>query len=479
MQTDRYFDSVDQRLLAGGIGVRVRLTKVLDTATPVDDRPMLTFKGPTLPDATFKSRLEAQTRMDDPSVIDRVLEAAGLAETVTVEKRRESWRLGRCAVELDTLPEVGTFVEIEGPDEAAIENVRRKLNIQGELTRDHYVTLTLEKRNTEKYSARALPFCVVECSRDTERSCATERPATQKGEAPENVPPNIELVTAIPSLPKRPRDSHKGDFGHVLVVAGSTGMAGACGLCTNGALRGGAGLVTAATPAPVQPTVATLAPCAMTIPLAVDEHGVLAPTSVRQVLQAKATVLAVGPGLGVGAAQQRLVQAVLEQDRPVVLDADGLNNLAALTDWSARRRCPMVLTPHPGEFARLTRAATRDVQVNRVEHAVTTVNDWRAASETTPSLVLVLKGAFTVVTDGRRLYVNRTGNPGLATGGSGDVLTGLLAALLAQGLSPFDAAVLATHTHGLAADLAAADVGETSLIATDLLAHIGKALKTM
>ncbi|MCL2701116.1 MAG: NAD(P)H-hydrate dehydratase [Phycisphaerae bacterium] len=459
VQTDRYFDSDDRRLLAGDIGVRIRLTKVLKSAAgaAVDARPLLTFKGPVRADAKLKSRPETQARVDDDAIVDRVLAAAGLAPTVTVEKRRESWRLGRCTVELDTLPGIGTFVEIEGPDETTIENVRKKLNIQGLPTREHYVKLTLDARDHR-----------------TDKS---------------NLPPNVTLVTIIPTLPKRKPASHKGDFGHVLVVGGSAGMAGACGLCANGALRGGAGLVTAATPATVQPIVATLAPCAMTIPLAVDAHGTLTPEAVRQVTHARGTVLAVGPGMGVGTPQQRLVQAVIEQaaverPRPVVLDADGLNNLAALGDWPARRRGTMILTPHPGEFARLTHATTHDVQTDRVRHALAAVNRWLNAGESTlrslsgAELVLVLKGASTVVTDGRRLYVNRTGNPGLATGGSGDVLTGLLAALIAQGMPPFDAAVLATHTHGLAADLAAKDVGETSLIATDLLDYIGRAMKT-
>jgi len=478
VQTDHYVDTDDGKLRTGDVGVRVRLTRVIRSTSPVDNRPLLTWKGPARPDATFKSRPEVQTRLDDPAVIDHVLSAAGLTPTVTVEKRRESWRLGPCTVELDTLPHVGTFVEIEGPDETAIEKIRRQLHIQGEPTRDHYVTLTLNAQNTKNRSVKASPVCVVEDSDPTKR-------------------PHVELVTAIPALPKRKTDSHKGDFGHVLVVAGSTGLAGACSLCANGALRGGAGLVTFATPANVQPTVAALAPCAMSIPLAVDEHNTLTPASVRQIMWARATVLAVGPGLGVGAPQQRLVQACMEQSaKPLVLDADGLNNLAALADWPTRRRCPIILTPHPGEFARLTRTTlprrseakteTHDTQSNRIEHAIAAVKEWQTsgrpnASERErhdPPLVLVLKGAATVVTDGRRLYVNRTGNPGLATGGSGDVLTGLTAALLAQGMTPFDAAVLATHTHGLAADLAVNDVGDVALLATDVLDYIGKALRS-
>jgi NAD(P)H-hydrate epimerase len=240
--------------------------------------------------------------------------------------------------------------------------------------------------------------------------------------------------------------------------------------------------------------------------------GGLAPGAVRQVLRAAAAcdVLAVGPGMGVGAGQAAIVRAVLEQcDKPVVLDADGLNNLARIDGWPALRRCPLVLTPHPGEFSRLTGAKTADIQADRVGAAAAAVKEWLSAApggiaqgtspqrpgkpeplparrggagapprEATPRkesppgeapLVLVLKGAGTVATDGRRVYVNATGNPGMATGGSGDVLTGVIAALVGQGLSPFDAACLGVYVHGLAGDLGAARLGEVSLTAWDLL----------
>jgi NAD(P)H-hydrate epimerase len=198
-------------------------------------------------------------------------------------------------------------------------------------------------------------------------------------------------------------------------------------------------------------------------------------------------VVALGPGLGVGPSQRRLVEALLGQDRPLVIDADGLNNLAAVEDWPNRRRCELVLTPHPGEFSRLTGVATADVQARRAELATAHARKWAAAGHR-PSgtadrdhpLVLVLKGAGTVVTDGARIYTNDTGNPGMATGGTGDVLTGLVAGLLAQvaahKLSAMQAAMLAVWSHGRAGDLAAAELGETSLIATDLLEYLPKAL---
>jgi NAD(P)H-hydrate epimerase len=258
-------------------------------------------------------------------------------------------------------------------------------------------------------------------------------------------------------------------------------MVGAVALASNAALRGGAGLVTFAAPETVQLAAAALCPCATSVPLACEGGGELAAPAMRQVLQAAraADVLAVGPGFGVGARQQEIVRAALEQDKPVVLDADGLNNLAKIDGWPTIRRCGVVLTPHPGEFSRLTGRTIADIQAARQAAAVAAVREWLSAGPAGPDfppLVLVLKGAGTVVTDGRRVRLNATGNPGMATGGSGDVLTGLTAALIAQHLPPFDAACLAVHLHGRAGDLAAQQLGEPSLIATDLLDYLPAAM---
>jgi NAD(P)H-hydrate epimerase len=177
--------------------------------------------------------------------------------------------------------------------------------------------------------------------------------------------------------------------------------------------------------------------------------------------------------MGVGADPQTLVDACLQMDKPMVLDADGLTNLTAIDDWPSRRAGPLVLTPHPGEFARLTGQAIGDIQADR---PAAVMDAHRAfAGPNSPPLVLVLKGAGTVVCDGRRVYVNATGNPGMATGGTGDVLTGLCAAIAMQCDDLFDAACLAVHLHGRAGDLAAADRSEPGLIATDLLDYLGRA----
>ena len=279
----------------------------------------------------------------------------------------------------------------------------------------------------------------------------------------------IERIDEVSALPPRQPEAHKGDFGRVLVVGGSRGMIGAPALAANAALRGGAGLVTVAAPETVQLAVAVLCPCATSVPLACDDDA-LAAEAVGQMARAAegCDVLAVGPGLAVGIAQQNLVQAALAGDKPVVCDADGLNNLARLADWPARRRCPLVLTPHPGEFARLTGESIAHIQADREAAATAAACRW-ADARPDAAVVCVLKGAGTVVADGRRVYVNTTGNPGMATGGSGDVLTGLVAALIAQHLAPFEAACLAVYLHGRAGDLAAAELSEHATIAADLL----------
>lgn len=290
----------------------------------------------------------------------------------------------------------------------------------------------------------------------------------------------LETVKQPPKLPTRRRDGHKGDYGRVLIAGGSGGMIGAPSLAANAALRGGAGLVTVATPATVQQAVAALCPCATSLPLSCDSQGHLSGASPPELAAAAEAcdVLAVGPGLSQGAGPRSLVRAALEQPKPVVLDADGLNNLCRIDGWPSIRQCPLVLTPHPGEMARLTGKAVTDIQADRQAAAADAARRWSGEPERQgPPLVCVLKGAGTVVTDGRRIYVNQTGNPGMATGGSGDVLTGLIAALIGQGLAPLDAACLGVHIHGRAGDLGAEELGEVSLTASDIIDFLPKATR--
>jgi ADP-dependent NAD(P)H-hydrate dehydratase len=284
---------------------------------------------------------------------------------------------------------------------------------------------------------------------------------------------SVEMVTELPRLAPRVPASNKGDFGRVLVVAGSRGMSGAAILCASAALRGGAGLVKLAVPHEILPIVAAANPCYTTLPLPQDGGGRLAPVALAEIVaEARTqTVVAVGPGLGRSDTLGTLLANLLEQvSLPIVLDADGINAFASqparLGSASGAAR---IITPHPGEFARLVQMEIREVQGRRQELALQFAHAHQ--------LIVVLKGHQTLVTDGRRLYRNSTGNPGLATGGTGDVLTGLIAALLGQKLEPFAAAQLGTYLHGLAGDLARDQLGEVSLIASDLLSFMPAAFR--
>ncbi|HZN41633.1 MAG TPA: NAD(P)H-hydrate dehydratase [Planctomycetota bacterium] len=269
----------------------------------------------------------------------------------------------------------------------------------------------------------------------------------------------MKIVRTVTPLRRRNANAHKGDFGTVLVVAGSEAMLGAAVLCASGALRGGAGLVQVALPVALQPLLPIAVPGAVTLSRrAVDLQRAVS----------SATAIVAGPGLGATPATRSLVRAILRSSRvPVVLDADALNVLAPLAA-APRNRSALVLTPHPGEAGRLLRIDSKRVQADRAG-AVQALCRRSGA-------VVVLKGAGTLVCDGTRCYTNRTGNPGMATGGSGDVLAGLLGALLAQGLAPFEAACLAVQTHGRAGDLVAKTVGQHGLLASDLPTAIAQVL---
>ena len=278
-------------------------------------------------------------------------------------------------------------------------------------------------------------------------------------------------IHEVPRPAARPADAHKGTAGLVLVVAGSRGMAGAAALVGNGALRAGAGLVRIATADAALDAVAALAPCCTTAPLP-DDGACLRAEAAERILELAdgQGAVALGPGLGRTPAVGSVVRAVLEGlEIPIVLDADGLNAIAAdAAETIARASNGLILTPHPGEAARLLGTSVADIQADR-----------EAAAERLARLgaVAVLKGAGTVVCDGQRLYVNETGNPGMATAGAGDVLTGMMAAFLAAGMPMFEAAVLAVWAHGRAGDLAAERLGILGLTAMDLLDCVPEALR--
>lgn len=280
----------------------------------------------------------------------------------------------------------------------------------------------------------------------------------------------MQRVTDIPSMPPRPAAGHKGTFGTALVVAGSRGMAGAAALAGSAALAGGAGLSRVAGPAEVMPAVNALDPGVLTTALPHDAAGRLSLAAERELLRlaGDADAVAAGPGLSTAASVRWLVGRLWRAGRPLVLDADALNVIAPFGGLPPRG-APTVMTPHPGEFARLAGIRAAEVQADRERHA------GRLAAAA--GCVVLLKGAGTVVTDGSRSYHNTTGNPGMATAGCGDVLTGLLAALLAQGVPAFEAAALAAHLHGLAGDLAAAACGRAGLTARELLRHLPAAAR--
>jgi ADP-dependent NAD(P)H-hydrate dehydratase / NAD(P)H-hydrate epimerase len=286
--------------------------------------------------------------------------------------------------------------------------------------------------------------------------------------------PNVRLLTADDLralLPARSRDAHKGTFGHVLVVAGSRGKTGAAHLAASGALRSGAGLVTVATPGSCQPIVASLGAEYMTEGLAETADGTLSAFALDDVLRLTGDVIAAGPGLGSTDAVGAFVTGLLERSTaPLVLDADAINAFAGEPGrLVARENQVVVVTPHPGEMARLLGIPTGDVQAHRLETALTLA--------TTHRLFVVLKGHRTIIaTPDGHAFVNTTGNPGMATGGTGDVLTGMIAAWLAQLADPATACCLAVHLHGAAGDLAADDEGEVSMTAGDLVQHIGDAV---
>ncbi|WP_164104156.1 NAD(P)H-hydrate dehydratase [Candidatus Laterigemmans baculatus] len=271
-------------------------------------------------------------------------------------------------------------------------------------------------------------------------------------------------------LARRQPESHKGDYGRVLLVGGSRGMAGAISLSAISALKVGSGLVTLAVPDRCLETAAAFNPCLMTHPLSDTPAGTFAEPATEELeaLARKFDAFGVGPGMGTGPGAIRLTRWALESGRPMVLDADALNALAEIRAWRSLLRGPAVLTPHPGEWQRICGESPKDRAAQR-----------RAAVEVAAAsgAVVLLKGAQTFVTDGSREYTNATGNPGMASGGAGDVLTGVVASLLGQGLSPFEAASLGAWIHGTAGDLAAEELGMAGVTAVDIAAALPAAVE--
>jgi len=272
-------------------------------------------------------------------------------------------------------------------------------------------------------------------------------------------------------IPKRPLASHKGVNGHLLILAGSRGMTGAAYLCALGALKAGAGLVTVGAPEAVRKVIASRLPEAMTLPLSETKNGVLSAAAISSIAQyvrrRTITTLAAGPGLSVHPSIRNIIKALLRMNLPIVLDADALNNLSSMDPGFMHDGMTTISTPHPGELARFLGITTKKVQADRTGIARNTARRFK--------IICILKGHRTVISDGERVRVNSTGNPAMATGGMGDVLTGVISAFLAQGLSLWDAACAGVYVHGLAGDLAR--VSDRGLLASEVAMSIPKALK--
>ena len=282
-------------------------------------------------------------------------------------------------------------------------------------------------------------------------------------------------MTAIPSglLPGRAASAHKGDFGRIFLLAGSRELSGAAALCATGALRVGAGLVTLGLPKSLHAPMVEKLTEAMFKVLPETKEGTLNPQALPEVISTieRMDAVGIGPGLSQHPQTKDLIRQLLSKiTKPLVLDADGLNALAEDLGILKQRLLPMIITPHPGEMGRLIRQSADDVQRDRERTAVEFAKLYK--------VIVVLKGHGTVVAsfDGS-VYINETGNPGMASGGFGDVLTGMIAGLLGQKLSLFDAARLGVYLHGLAGDLAAKERGEVGLLASDLLDRIPAAIR--
>ena len=276
---------------------------------------------------------------------------------------------------------------------------------------------------------------------------------------------NHEKVLSI--LPDRDDFAHKGDFGKILLLCGSRGYTGAAALAAMGALRSGAGLVFLGVPESIYAIEAVKLTESIVFPLP-DENGMLSGAAVPQILERlpRMDAVLIGPGLGQSAGTLAAVKAVLERfDGPVVVDADGINILAAHKDILRGRAVSTILTPHDGEFARLGGVIG---------------NDRAAAAENMArqlGCIMLLKGHETVITDGVETYINHTGNPGMAVGGSGDVLAGILVSLLGQGIAPLDAAACGAWLHGAAGDLCAARMGQYGMLPGDMVSALPRLLK--
>jgi ADP-dependent NAD(P)H-hydrate dehydratase / NAD(P)H-hydrate epimerase len=293
-----------------------------------------------------------------------------------------------------------------------------------------------------------------------------------------NISPKQHLLT--PEIirtafkPRKP-DAHKGTTGHVLVVSGSVGKTGAAAMTAMSAMRAGAGLVTLAIPESLNPVLETQALEAMTYPLPETENGIIGESSFNKIMDLLSgkKCLAIGPGLGEAAETKNLIHRIIKESSvTIVIDADGLNNLAGSTNILKKAKAPLILTPHPGEMARLMDSTAGSVQKDRITCARKFAENF--------NVHIVLKGAKTIIAHPEgNIFINPTGNPGMASGGMGDVLTGIIAGLVAQGFSPESATHTGVYLHGAAADMLAEKIGPFGYLATEVMNAIPGQIKNL
>jgi len=274
---------------------------------------------------------------------------------------------------------------------------------------------------------------------------------------------------------KRKPNTHKGDYGHVLVIAGSIGFTGAAYLASEAALLAGSGLVTCAIPKSLNDIMAKKFTEVMTFPVEDKGKGHFLTSTFPKIkkFSEKVDAVAIGPGLSQVDDVKKLVKKLIRGlDKPIVLDADGINCIKDKVEILKKAKGSIVITPHPGEMARLINKEIKHIQANRKKLAKDVAKKY--------GVTVVLKGMKTVVASPNgRIYINKTGNPGMASGGIGDILTGMIASLIGQGFAPFEAAKDSVYLHGLAGDIAAKEKGEVSLRAQDVLNNIPKAVKLL
>ncbi|MBI4974326.1 MAG: NAD(P)H-hydrate dehydratase [Candidatus Omnitrophica bacterium] len=279
----------------------------------------------------------------------------------------------------------------------------------------------------------------------------------------------------LTNFPKRSPDSHKGDFGHVLVIAGSSGYTGAAYLTSQAAIRSGSGLVTLAIGKSLYQVMATKLTEVMVRVFFETKDYSLSLLAERDLVNfgERCDAIAIGPGISQNKETQNLIRNLVTKfTKPIILDADGINAFAGHLDMLKKAQAQLILTPHPGEMARLVAKDIEEVKKDRNDIALKFANEYNT--------VLVLKGHNTIVANPKgEFYINETGNPGMATGGVGDILTGIIASFVGQGLDAYTASVLGVYFHGLAGDLALKEKGALSLIATDLLNKLPEVLKKL